>query len=357
MATRKTVKAVSDLFKDDEPAETLEDSRIVFDARNKQRVCQRKLADALARLQVAEEQLQLWEQIGESEPALQFWRQHRGRHRGVTTTAVACVNDWHAEERVDPATVNGRNSVDLEEIAKRAQRYFQHVVRLIDLSSGLAKVGDIVLAILGDLISGYIHEELEESNQLSPTEAILFVQDLLCNGIEHLKRETKLPILIPTCVGNHGRTTKKPRISTAYKNNYEWLLYHQMARYFRNDPRVHWVIGKAYHNIVEIRRHRVRFHHGNAIQYWGGVGGIAIPVNKAIAQWNKSEAAHLDIFGHFHQYLPHYPNWICSGTLLGWNPFAIQIKAEYQRPTQAFVVIDEQQGPTVSIPVFCNAVV
>jgi hypothetical protein len=41
------------------------------------------------------------------------------------------------------------------------------------------KIDTLVFAILGDMISGYIHDELVESNHLSPTQAVLFAQNLL----------------------------------------------------------------------------------------------------------------------------------------------------------------------------------
>jgi hypothetical protein len=62
----------------------------------------------------------------------------------------------------------------------------------------------------------------------------------------------------------------------------------------------------------------VRFHHGHSIRYAGGVGGIYIPTNKAIAQWNKGRHADLDVFGHFHQ-LRDGGNFICNGSLIGYN--------------------------------------
>jgi rhodanese-related sulfurtransferase len=32
--------------------------------------------------------------------------------------------------------------------------------------------------------------------------------------------------------GNHGRTGEKIRISTGYKNSYEWMVYHFIAAEF-----------------------------------------------------------------------------------------------------------------------------
>ena len=99
-------------------------------------------------------------------------------------------------------------------------------------------------------------------------------------------------------------------------------------------------------------RRKVRFHHGDALRYMGGIGGITIPVNKAIAQWQKVNHVSFDIFGHWHQYLYHYPTWVCCPSLIGYTEFAVEIKAEFQHPAQAFIVINEGLGIAFSTPIY-----
>lgn len=273
---------------------------------------------------------------------------------GGESTAVLSLSDWHWEEKVDPAVVNGKNEYSPKIAAARARNMFQKAAALIDLFRGFTTINELVIAVLGDLITGYIHEELEESNYLSPTEALLDVQEHLVQGIEFLRKETKVKrILIPTAVGNHGRTGKKKRISTSYANSYEWLLYMQLDWYYRNDKVVKWSVGKGYHNLMQIQGHRVRFHHGDHIYYQGGVGGISIPINKSIAAWNKAEAAELDIFGHFHQ-SKEDRWWVSNGSLIGYGPFSVAIKADYEEPSQSLVVISRTRGKILNTRVYCE---
>jgi len=178
------------------------------------------------------------------------------------------------------------------------------------------------------------------------------LQEMICSGIDFLLRKTRLPIYMPTCVGNHGRTTPRKRIKTSYKNSYEWLLYMTLAKYYSATSRVRWMVGKGYHNTQEIMGRKVRFHHGDGLRYQGGVGGISIPVNKAIAQWDKVQVVDFDIFGHWHTFLPHYPKWVSCGSLMGYSEFSVAIKAEFQHPTQTFIVIDRNYGMTLATPIF-----
>ena len=343
-------KTLADEIAATRPDDSLEHDLDVSRERLARLSAQRKLHDAVGRIRSLEAQVESLLAM-QGKVATQRFERARKR-RNARTSVIAVASDWHIEEPVEPETVGGLNSYDLQEAERRVKRFFAKTVELLEFSRHLAPVGEIVLALLGDLISGYIHEELLENNQLSPTETCLLLRELIHSGIEFLLRETKLPILIPTSHGNHGRTVQKPRVSTSYANSYEWMLYQVMARDWSKDHRVRWAVGQGLLNTVLIQGRRVRFQHGDAIRYSGGVGGITIPVNKAIAQWDKAERADLTVFGHYHQFLAHWPHWVANGCLIGYGPFAQRIKAEYQPPTQSFLVVDREMGVTLAMPMF-----
>jgi hypothetical protein len=268
-------------------------------------------------------------------------------------TAVMVASDWHIEERVDPSVVNNKNEYDETIATKRAAKFFNKGLWLTNLVRGGIKIKNLVLALLGDMISGYIHEELQEDNSMSPTLATMYVQEIICRGIDHLLSEGNFEkIIVPCCCGNHGRTTKKKRIATSYKNSYEWMMYKNLEKIYEKNSKVHFIIANGYHNYLPLYGYKIRFHHGDAIRYYGGVGGITIPVNKAIAQWNKSEEVYLDVFGHFHQQMMDAGAFVSNGSLIGWNAFAISIKAPYEAPRQSFFVIDQAKGKICDWPIF-----
>lgn len=284
---------------------------------------------------------------------IRTWERARRKASGQAT-AVLVLSDWHAEEHIDPRTINGLNAFDPAVCERRVRRVFEKAVEFVDFASRFSKVGELVVAVLGDLINGYIHEELEESNWMSPHEACLFVEELLESGLALLHKEFKGPLVVPTCFGNHGRSTRKKRIATGWKNSHEWHLYEGMARREKR-PRVTWKVERGYHNWLDIRGKAARLHHGDSINYWGGVGGPTISINKAIAAWNRGRKADLDLFGHLHRYMPHW-EWVMNGCLVGYNPYALHIKCEPQPPSQTFLVIDQtQEAPHVlCMPIFCE---
>ena len=89
------------------------------------------------------------------------------------------------------------------------------------------------------------------------------------------------------------------------------------------------------------------------MKYGGGVGGIFIPAYKSIAQWNKAKKADMDVFGHFHQQKDG-GNFISNGSLIGWNSYAIRIKADYEKPSQTFFLIDKQHFKTITTKIYID---
>ena len=347
-----------DLPADPEKLQEEEQVKLIRSLDRKQHSLKAQLDWTKKQLKQAEEEIdqfhhleELTEFTREVSPLATHQQPHFSPEKGGRATGILCWTDWHVEENIEADTVNHLNEYNLDIAEARIKRLVSKSLRLLDSSRSLSNIEDLVLWLGGDLINGYIHEELQESNFLGPAEAICWVQDRVAECIDTLLKETSLPITVVTSMGNHGRSTKKMPISTAYKTSWEWLFYRNLAQYYRNEPRLGWRVENGYHTFVDIQKHPVRFHHGNALRYQGGVGGISIPVNKAIAQWNKSKWARYDIFGHWHQFMYNW-NWLCVGSLCGYNAYTISIKGDYQPPTQAFVVMDQEHGPVMTLPIF-----
>ncbi len=264
-------------------------------------------------------------------------------------TAVILASDWHVEERVGEE-VGDLNRYNLDIAKKRATRFFQSSLRLLKLLQQDVTISTVVLALLGDFISNDIHDEFPEVNAVTPTHALATAQSFLISGIEFLLANSSVNLVIPCHSGNHARTTKTTRFTTENGHSLEYLMYLHLAAYFRDNPRVTFLIAQGMHSYVDVYNQTIRFHHGHAIKYGGGVGGIYIPVNKAIAQWNKARHADLDCFGHFHQ-SKDGGNFVCNGSLIGYNAFALAIKADYEKPKQTLFLLDKKRGRTCHWPI------
>ena len=266
-------------------------------------------------------------------------------------TIVAVASDWHVEETVAPDTVNGLNTYNLDMSRRRADQFFRTLLKLSLIESQHTTVKNIVLALLGDFISGNIHDEIIELTSLPPVEAAIRAQEYIISGIQYLLDNSEFELTVVCHSGNHGRITKTTHFATEAGNSLEYMMYKSIASHFRLEKRVKFIVPNSYHSYMEIYGKTIRFHHGHSVKFGGGVGGITIPVNKAIAQWNRSRTADIDVFGHFHQAYDG-GNFIANGSMIGYNVYAISIKASYERPAQMVFAMHSKLGHYVTRRVY-----
>jgi hypothetical protein len=270
--------------------------------------------------------------------------------RGHKAAAVLMMSDWHVDAVVDPLTMNGLNRYD-EPIAKDSVRQaFSNGMKLVEMSRREVDVDRVYVALLGDLLSGMIHDDNVESNSCSPCDAVLKLRNMVIDGLCHVLESFDRKVTVVCSVGNHGRTTEKIRHTTQVSNNYEYLLYSVVAAHFANNPRIDFVIEKGYHTYIDIMGYPVRAHHGHYMRYKGGIGGITIPLNKMIDRWNKSYRVYLDMLGHFHQKFDG-GNFLVNGSVIGYDAYAISIGASPEPPQQVFFLMDNRKGKTVVAPI------
>lgn len=301
-------------------------------------------------LRLAEKRFQTLLALDGATPSTRY--QIRARHKTSESVATVQMSDWHVEERVKAVTVNGLNKFDLAVAEQRIQRLAENLLYLLRLNRHGTKIRTLVLQMLGDFMTGFIHMELVESNTLHPVPAVLWLYDRLCGFLDHIIEKSGCEEIIAVCtVGNHGRTTEKKRINTRVENSYEWLLFKMLSKKY---PQIDWRIADGYFVYTNVFGAVWRHHHGDDLNYQGGVGGITIPVNKAIAQWDKTKRADYDWFGHWHQRIV-MRKWSCNSSLIGYSAHALSIKAEYEEPSQNFSLWEKDHGLTVTAPIFLKS--
>ncbi len=260
--------------------------------------------------------------------------------------AMANASDWHLFESVDPAQVSGLNEYNPEIAQASVDAFFRGVVRWTEIHRAGTEINTLMLNVLGDIITGMLHMDQVEGNAGTPPEETLFAIDLLIGGIDYLIEHGGFKRIIINAVdGNHGRTTDKIRHANRVKHSYEWLMYKILQKWYKDSPVVTWNISRGYHLYVPVWDKMIRFHHGDAVRYQGGVGGITIPVLKAIKEWNTGRHADLDVFGHWHTMIDD-SRFISNGCLLGYSPYSLSIKAPFQPPQQSFVVLNRKRWLT-----------
>ena len=267
-------------------------------------------------------------------------------------TAVFMLSDVHAEEPVRVGETPYPNRYDIAIADRSIGRYFAAVEWLIKFHRHAFQIRDVVFSITGDLSSGHIHEELKQNTTNTPLEMMLWWRPRLVAGIDRLLSDSKLETIQIVCsYGNHGRTTYKPYRSLGAVHNYEWALYQWLGLHYAKEKRVRILADASAHQYAHVYDFDLHFHHGDEVQYQGGVGGITIPLNKATSQWDLAAKCHFHHFGHWHQYLD-TGRIAVNGSVIGYNAYAMSIKATPEPPQQVFYLLDSKRGKTCKSPVW-----
>ena len=300
---------------------------------SRQREAENLLADSLAREQ-------FWNAVNAGQrPPRDIVRK---LSKKGTASSWLLLSDWHVGQVIKPSKVNGLNKFDANVCEARAKEVVSRWLRLVDASRQISNIRHAVIWLGGDFISGHIHDELIQTNSMSPVQEAVLAQRLIRDALHTISKQGKFETIRVVCnVGNHGRTTKKMQVATQVENSYEAMMYWLLKE--SSPILAYWQIADGGQIIVDDQGHKVRCQHGHAIKYGGGIGGLEIPIKKAIHRWSTSHRTLLDIFGHFHSYTPN-ARFVVNSSLVGYDDYALSIGAEYQPPSQTMLVIDRERG-------------
>lgn len=257
-------------------------------------------------------------------------------------TPLSMASDWHVGEVVAEAETLGRNHYDLAEARRRAGNYWDNILWLRKEAKRTQSCDDHVLNLNGDMISGRIHEELLETNEIGTIDQVSEAEAMILPGIRALAATCRRLIVVCTH-GNHGRITDKSRVKTGWSNSLETLLYRSLRTQTADLENVEWVIPKAENVQIDVMGYRLQFQHGTQFRSAGGIGGILVPLVRACTRMQASVFAHYFFFGHFHTACM-FEMCIVNGSLIGDSAYSRAHGMSYHDPEQVNVIIDAKRG-------------
>lgn len=318
----------------------------------------KELAEALAQAGAAENALDLFKRNWDDKP--KWLVPPKGAGAADRGTLLAEFSDAHYSEVVAPGEVGGYNAYNLEIAAQRTERFFRRVVKVARSYFAGVKYDGIVLALNGDLVSGDIHAELEQTNEVSTNRTILFAVPLIAEGCEILRKEFGA-VHVVSSPGNHGRDSKQPRYKRRSEHNADTLIAGLVAREMGKSGDVTFTIPESLDAVFKIYGFTFALEHGEELARSfsgspeiGSLGPLMRGTNrKKVAL--AAEGVNLDyaLWAHFHQLIP-LPGrgFIANGSLKGYDEFARGLKLRPEPPQQYLGVVDPKYGITTSAPIF-----
>lgn len=270
--------------------------------------------------------------------------------------AYMMFSDIHYSEVVDTNEVNGVNDYN-KQISK--DRIFYTINKFIEIMQGDFNRGieACILALNGDLISGDI-KLLLETNEGSVSESLLELAEILIQCIEKLEKAFG-KVFVPCTVGNHGRTSIKPKIKRKVFDSYEYIMYHIIAKHFNGNKNVIIHVPDSSELFYSVYGVNILQMHGDVIHGGNGIGGIYVPLFKYFykkqSQYSSMKKPDIDLLtiGHFHTYST-LSNVLVNGSIVGFSELAKQWTFGYEDPQQAVMIINSHKGITYHTSIKCN---
>lgn len=273
------------------------------------------------------------------------------------------ISDLHYGEVVNPEEVGGVNEYNKEIALRRLRKLAEKTIDLSFNHMGRANTEypGLVLMLGGDMGGGEIHLELAKTNDRTAMESVNDLTDNFGTFIEVLLGKFG-KLFIPAVPGNHGRDTIKPQKKQYVHTNFDWLLYCNLARTFRNEPRVQFLIPNETDAFFNVYGHRYMLTHGDNLGVKGGDGiiGAIGPIMRGTMKLHRSEAQIGRDFDtacicHWHQYLT-LPGLIVNNAFKGYDEYArLALRAPYSRPSQALWFTHPEHGITAHWQVYLEA--
>lgn len=283
-------------------------------------------------------------------------REPAAASNGSAGIPTLLLSDLHWGEVVRASEVDDVNEYSMEIARRRLQRVIEKTCDLLRHHV----VGDypgIVVCLGGDLISGAIHDELEQTNDGTVMQQALDMFEHLQSAILALAGEFG-HVHLPCVTGNHGRSNRKWQAKRRAALSYEWLVYQFLQRAFADDERVTWTIPDGPDADFDLLGTRYRLTHGDTFKASDSVIGPLGPITRgALKRGRMAAAMHRPfdylVMGHWHT-LIWGSNLVVNGSLKGFDEFAMSLSITPEPPAQALWLTNEKQGRTILLPVYAE---
>lgn len=264
------------------------------------------------------------------------------------TVSISLLSDIHGDETVERESVLGLNEYNPSICETRLNNYFANLVKLISHHQKNYHINKHILAILGDVIGGWIHPELQQTNSKTPIEAVRWLQKIILGGLKYLNDNLQVDEIEVYCViGNHGRITPKKQFSNGVTTSYEYLLYHNIKDVIElmGLTKIKIIIPLSPSVVVNIFDNNYLFTHGDQFSYAGGVGGIYPPMlrwfSNAVKIWGVKRA----FIGHWHTTI-NIKEVSCNGSIKGYDSYCMGKLLPYEEPQQSLILLNKKRGFT-----------
>lgn len=190
-------------------------------------------------------------------------------------TMVLDIGDIHWGDKVTPETIMYLGDYD-RNMARARIAYLIKEALLIKKHIVGHRFDKINIHLLGDIVSGYIHDELRQSGDGKIIDWV--VEAALCLSLAILDLAREFPIVeVYGVAGNHARLDKRLNFKEDAFNNWDYMVYMHMSALLANQPNVKLHFPRSYFVLADVNGFKSLLIHGqfingyNSLPYYGVV--------------------------------------------------------------------------------------
>lgn len=269
-------------------------------------------------------------------------------------SVIAHLSDVHRGERVSLGEMDGVNAYDTAISRARLGRFFGKISVLAGEFWHGRPPDEIVLCLGGDMLSGMIHLELVETNDLATPRAVRELGEDIAGGLLKLRRELKRPVRVISVPGNHSRLTLKPQAKRRAAHNLDLLVADFVEATLRGagvgPEAVKFFATESPDAYFNIYGWNFCLTHGDAMGVGGGKGyiGPIAPITKGHrllvdSSYKTGRRVHYALSAHYHTTARTPFGW-ANGSVIGYNEYARDLRCDPEPAKQNMLVVHREQG-------------
>lgn len=257
-------------------------------------------------------------------------------------------SDWHYGAIQNKSEIEEFGEFSPEICEQRLEGCVGRIIDWVSLHRNSYTVDNAHILVLGDLISGDIHQELQVTNAFpSPVQSV-GAATLLSKLVSETSRHFKRVVVHFITEDNHARLTKKPQAKEAGMNTFNYIVGMIAKISLSRHSNVEFNVYPQYEAVVRVGDRKYLLMHGHNMPP-GLVGvswyGIERKVMKeALTRLNMDEYKrfHKVIMGHWHVPIstPHF--WI-GGSVSGTDAYDHK-NGRYAKASQSAWMVHGKYG-------------
>lgn len=284
------------------------------------------------------------------DPRMPDWALERSEAKDSPHIPVLLTSDFQWGEVIDGDNMDGINTFNVEIAQQRYQLMIEKAIDIAFEHLPRNRYDGLVLLRAGDTVSGDIHEELRETNELAAIPATRSVVQAERWGTTKLA-DAFGNVHVISVPGNHGRYQRKPP-TKHIEDNYDTLASWWLESLFEGDDRVSFQTPDSSDAVFEMHGRKYLVTHGDNIGSRGGQGfiGPAATIMRGMKKTmdeyaRRGIALHKMFVGHFHTAYDLGYGW-ANGSLPGYSEFARANRMTPEAPIQYLLFFHPRYGVT-----------